>query len=120
MSGYFVRLLVLFGSFRLTEVVIETLLFLNRLPAGCMEPPVLEPKLDINFSALEPHFGHFADFSASLIGRISSNSLPHLGQRYSYIALGHASLGLNAPSSASLSHYITWQAESRPRDTKTG
>lgn len=91
-GGYLlVRLLLLFAALPLTEVATETLLFLNGFPAACIEPPVIEPKLDISFLAFAPHLGHLAGLSDSLIDRINSNCLPHLGQRYSYTAICNTS-----------------------------
>jgi hypothetical protein len=87
-----VRLLFVFATFALLDGALATVLFLKGLPAARIESPVFEPRPDISFCALEPHFGHFAAFSASLIGRINSNSFRHLGQRYSYTAICNTSL----------------------------
>jgi hypothetical protein len=93
-----VRLLFVLAAFALPEGALAIFLFLKGSPAACMESPVFEPKLDISFCALEPHFGHFAGFFASLIGRINSNSFRHLGQRYSYVAICDTSLTWTWPA----------------------
>jgi len=86
--GYLLVLfLLVLAAFTFLEVARTTCFFLKGFPAACIESPVFEPKLDISFSAFEPHRGHFAGFPASLIGRINSNCFPHLGQRYSYTAI---------------------------------
>lgn len=52
-----------------------------------MYEPVLQANPDINFCASELHLGHVASLSASLKGRLNSNSVPHFVQRYSYIGM---------------------------------
>jgi hypothetical protein len=56
----------------------------------------LEAKPDTNFCASELHFGHTAGLSASLKGRINSNSILHLVQMYSYIGICYP-LSPNSP-----------------------
>jgi hypothetical protein len=47
----------------------------------------VEAKTDINFSAWLLHFGQKAGLLAWLMGRITSKTSRHLGQKYSYIAI---------------------------------
>ena len=60
---------------------------LRGFAGDCRWEPVLEAKPDINLCPSEPHFGHAAGLSASVMGRIKSNSVWHLAHRYSYIAI---------------------------------
>jgi hypothetical protein len=93
LQGYLLVLLMfVLVAFTFFGVARTTGFFLKGFPAACIEPPVFEPKLDISLSAFALHFGHFAGFSDSLIGRINSNCFRHLGQRYSYTAIYGTSL----------------------------
>jgi hypothetical protein len=80
-------LLVVFAGFALTVGVLVPEPFLKGSLGTCIESPVLDPKLDTSLRASALHMGHSAGFSASLIGRINSNSFWHVEQRYSYTAI---------------------------------
>ena len=80
-------LLVVFAGFALTVGVLVPEPFLKGSLGTCIESPVLDPKLDTSLRASALHLGHSAGFSASLIGRIKSNPISHVEQKYSYTAI---------------------------------